>query len=439
MYSLSIENVSKVFLKKKKVRGILLPWRSAAEASATASGKQGANCIWALREVSFRVRPGTVVGVIGPNGAGKSTLLKLISRITPPTSGRIRGRGRVVSLLEMGVGFLPDLTGRENVYLSGALHGLSVKEINKSYDRIVDFADLHDFMDLPVARYSSGMYLRLAFSIAVNMEPDILLADEVLAVGDQRFQERCLQRTREEAEAGKTVVFVSHDMQAIARLCDEVVYLNAGRLVAQGSPLEMIGRYQEEQGEYLDDQAQAAENETPGFVNIIAVRLLGAEGGEIASVSVSRDFAIEITFDLAVEGAMVRPSVDLYSKSVLVFSTGLSAAMPVGKPGRYTASVSVPSRLLADTVYSASVCVACDASGVRAKAKKYNALSFKVYDDLAVAEGMNEFRKKTARGVIAPHLEWRMDCMGETRAHKISGQADPVMAVSDACAVRPPQ
>jgi lipopolysaccharide transport system ATP-binding protein len=435
MYSLSVENVSKVFLKKKKVRGMLVPWGFAT----AAGGKQGTNCIWALKEVSFRVRPGTVVGVIGPNGAGKSTLLKLVSRITPPTSGRIRGRGRVIALLEMGLGFLPDLTGRENVYLSGALHGLSVKDINKNYDKIVDFADLHDFMDLSVSRYSSGMYLRLAFSIAVNMEPDILLADEVLAVGDQRFQERCLQRTREEAETGKTVLFVSHDMQAIARLCDEVIYLNAGRLVAQGSPLEMIGRYQEAQGEYLEDQAQAGENETSGFVNIIAVRLLGADGSEIATVSVSRDFAIEITFDLAVEGAMVRPSIDFYVGNVLVFSTGLPAATPVGKPGRYTASVSVPSRFLADTVYSASVCVACDASGERAKVKKYNALNFKVYDDLAVAEGMNEFRKKPARGVIAPHLEWRMDCVGEATARKISGRVGPVMAISDTCTVGSPQ
>lgn len=422
MYSLSIENVSKVFLKKKKVRSILAPWRTAAEVGATASGKQGANCIWALKEVSFRVRPGTVVGVIGPNGAGKSTLLKLISRITPPTSGRIRGRGRVVSLLEMGLGFLPDLTGRENVYLSGALHGLSVKEINKSYDKIVDFADLHDFMDMSASRYSSGMYMRLAFSIAVNMEPDILLADEVLAVGDQSFQERCMQRTREEADTGKTVLFVSHDMQAIARLCDEVIYLNAGRLVAQGDPLEMIAKYQEEQGGYLESHTQhTGANVTSNFVNIVAVRLLGSGSNEIASVSVSRDFSIAITFDLAVEGAMVRPSVDLYTKNVLVFSTGLPAAMPVGKSGRYTAIVSVPSRLLADTVYSASVCVACDASGERAKAKQYNALNFKVYDDLAVAEGMNEFRKKPARGVIAPHLEWRMDCVGEAKARKVEG------------------
>ena len=412
MYSLSVENVSKVFLKKKKVGSILAPWRSTVAVSALSEGKQSANRVWALREVSFQVRPGTVVGVIGPNGAGKSTLLKLISRITPPTSGRIRGRGRVVSLLEMGLGFIPDLTGRENVYLSGALHGLSAKEVDESYARIVGFAELHDFMDLPVARYSSGMYLRLAFSIALNMKPDILLADEVLAVGDQSFQERCLQRTREEAETGKTIVFVSHDMQAITRLCDEVVYLNAGRLVAQGGPLEMVERYQETQ-RHLEDQVQADNKDMP--VDIVATRLLGADGGEIASVSVSRDFVIEIIFELAAEGAIVRPSADLYSKNVLVFSTGLPAAMSVGKPGRYAARVAVPSRLLADTIYSVSVCISCEAGGEHTKAKKYNALSFKVYDDLAITEGMNEFRKKPGRGVIAPHLEWRLDRADETK------------------------
>ncbi len=196
---------------------------------------------WALRDVSFEIQPGEVVGVIGRNGAGKSTLLKILSRITEPTSGRATMRGRVASLLEVGTGFHPELTGRENVFLNGAILGMNRYEVRRKFDEIVAFAEVEQFIDTPVKRYSSGMYVRLAFAVAAHLEPEILIIDEVLAVGDANFQRKCLRRIRSlAAEEMRTVLFVSHNLSAVVQLCTRAVYLQKGRLGAIGSPAEII-------------------------------------------------------------------------------------------------------------------------------------------------------------------------------------------------------
>jgi lipopolysaccharide transport system ATP-binding protein len=192
---------------------------------------------WALRDVEFEVRPGERVALIGRNGAGKSTLLKILSRVTRPTAGRVRLRGRVGSLLEVGTGFHPELTGRENVYLSGAVQGMSRAEVRRKFDEIVAFAEVEQFLDTPVKRYSSGMYVRLAFAVAAHLEPDVLLIDEVLAVGDAAFQRKCLGRMDEAARSGRTVLFVSHNLQAVRTLCERGVVLEAGK-VALDAPIE---------------------------------------------------------------------------------------------------------------------------------------------------------------------------------------------------------
>src|SRR5262249_1505201 len=198
-------------------------------------GPDGGNMeeFWALRNVGFAVRPGEVVGIIGRNGAGKSTLLKILSRITKPTTGEVRLRGRVGSLLEVGTGFHPELTGRENIYLNGAILGMRRQEIRRKFDEIVQFAEIERFLDTPVKRYSSGMYVRLAFAVAAHLEPEILIVDEVLAVGDIAFQRKCMGRMREVGRSGCTVLFVSHNMPAIESLCTRVVLLEGGRLVNQ--------------------------------------------------------------------------------------------------------------------------------------------------------------------------------------------------------------
>jgi lipopolysaccharide transport system ATP-binding protein len=202
---------------------------------------------WALRDVSFDVQPGEVVGIVGRNGAGKSTLLKILSRITEPTTGEIRVRGRVASLLEVGTGFHPELSGRENIFLNGAVLGMKRHEIQRKFDEIVAFAEVSAFLDTPVKRYSSGMYVRLAFAVAAHLEPEVLIVDEVLAVGDLRFQRKCLEKIRAISEgAGRTVLFVSHNMDAVSRLCNRTVLMEGGRLLQVGSTAEIVERYQSE-------------------------------------------------------------------------------------------------------------------------------------------------------------------------------------------------
>jgi len=207
------------------------------------SSLNGSDTIWALKDISFEVKKGEVVGIIGRNGAGKSTLLKVLSHITEPTKGRVRLHGRVGILLEVGTGFHPELTGRENIYLNGSILGMKRTEINQKFDEIVAFAEIERFLDTPVKRYSSGMYVRLAFAVAAHLEPEILLVDEVLAVGDAEFQKKCLGKIGDVAKEGRTVLFVSHNMQAMARLCKEGIWLHQGALRMRGTIFEVIGKY----------------------------------------------------------------------------------------------------------------------------------------------------------------------------------------------------
>ena len=202
------------------------------------NGNSNYDSIWALKDVSFEVAPGEVVGIIGRNGAGKSTLLKVLSRITEPSRGRVELYGRVASLLEVGTGFHPELTGRENLYLNGAILGMRKAEIDRKFDEIVDFADLEKFLDTPVKRYSSGMYMRLAFAVASHLEPEILMVDEVLAVGDAQFQKKCLGKMGDVAREGRTVLFVSHNMVAVQGLCGRAIWLHDGQMRGEGQPSE---------------------------------------------------------------------------------------------------------------------------------------------------------------------------------------------------------
>lgn len=224
-----------------------LPWRTMRSVLRKEKhdpvSENGDPTLWALKNVSFEVQPGEVVGIIGRNGAGKSTLLKILSRITEPTSGRVEFRGRLGSLLEIGVGFHTELTGRENIYLNGALLGMTRKEIDRKFDEIVAFTGIEQFIDTPVKRFSSGMYVRLAFGVAAHLEPEILLVDEVLAVGDVGFQKKCLGKMRQVSAGGRTVLFVSHDMAAVANLCTRCILLDKGVVCGDDNPLPIITAY----------------------------------------------------------------------------------------------------------------------------------------------------------------------------------------------------
>lgn len=226
--------------------------------------KDGAGEFWALKEVSFSVEQGEVLGIIGPNGAGKSTLLKILARVTYPTEGRARISGRVASLLDVGTGFHPELTGRENIYLNGAVLGMRRTEIQRKFDEIVEFAEVQQFLDTPVKRYSSGMYMRLAFAVAAHLEPEILVVDEVLAVGDAAFQKRCLGKMGSSATQGKTVLFVSHNMVALEALCNRAIWLEHGRIKAEGQPSQVVSMYLQTAAPGLTGRAWAGGETPPG-------------------------------------------------------------------------------------------------------------------------------------------------------------------------------
>jgi homopolymeric O-antigen transport system ATP-binding protein len=236
---------------------------------------------WALREFSLDVEPGQVVGIIGWNGAGKSTLLKILSRITRPSTGRIRLKGRVASLLEVGTGFHPELTGRENIYLNGTILGMTRREIASKFDAIVDFSGVEKFVDNPVKRFSSGMQVRLAFAVAAHLEPEILILDEVLAVGDAAFQRKCLGKMQDVASEGRTVLFVSHDLAAVEKLCGRAILLEGGRCTADGRPSETIARYQSSfvEGAFTDLETRR-DRKGQGAVRFTRIQTLGEDGRE---------------------------------------------------------------------------------------------------------------------------------------------------------------
>jgi lipopolysaccharide transport system ATP-binding protein len=260
--AISVENLGKQYrigqvverhgsLREALAHAARAPLRSVARlrGGERNDGGGGDDLVWALRDVSFQVRHGEAVGIIGRNGAGKSTLLKILSRITPPSRGRALVWGRVGSLLEVGTGFHPELTGRDNVYLNGSILGMDRAHIDRKFDEIVSFSGVERYLDTPVKRYSSGMYLRLAFAVAAHLEPEVLIVDEVLAVGDAEFQKKCLGKMGEVAKEGRTVLFVSHHMGAVRTLCDSVVLLRGGCSVAHGDPGEIIARYLDVSGE----------------------------------------------------------------------------------------------------------------------------------------------------------------------------------------------
>jgi len=254
--------------------------------------------IWALRDIDLEVAQGQALGLIGHNGAGKSTLLKILSRITEPTAGRVLLHGRVASLLEVGTGFHPELTGRENIFLNGAILGMSREEIRENFDAIVAFAEIEKFLDTPVKRYSSGMYVRLAFAVAAHLTPEILLVDEVLAVGDLEFQRRCLGRMNEVARSGRTVVFVSHNLAAIESLCTRSVLLSGGRVVESGSTREVIARYIARKGESTFDLRGVADREGSGRARITRLELLTLDGSAaIDEVEMLQGFRVRLHYE----------------------------------------------------------------------------------------------------------------------------------------------
>ncbi|MBS1790803.1 MAG: ABC transporter ATP-binding protein [Acidobacteria bacterium] len=308
--------------------------------------------IWALKDVSFEVNHGEVVGIIGRNGAGKSTLLKILSRITEPTEGRITIHGRVGSLLEVGTGFHPELTGRENVYLNGAILGMRRAEIARKFDEIIDFAGVEKFLDTAVKYYSSGMYMRLAFAVAAHLEPEILIVDEVLSVGDAQFQKKCLGKMGEVAESGRTVLFVSHNMAAIERLCSKVIVLQGGNVVGNGKPRTMISNYlRENSGEHYTARSLTGD---PQF---LSAKLCDVSGNPISEPVCTESFVIRLHYVLPEDSPGTRIGIGVLSADGLPLFTTNTMDFSIETPdkaGEYEADVLMPANcLLADTFHLA--------------------------------------------------------------------------------------
>ena len=279
---------------------------------SSVAGPSPSATIWALDDVSFEVKQGEVVGIIGRNGAGKSTLLKILSRITKPTKGHAKIYGRVGSLLEVGTGFHPELTGRENIYLNGAILGMRKAEIERKFDEIVAFAEVEKFIDTPVKRYSSGMYVRLAFAVAAHMETEVLLVDEVLAVGDAEFQKKCLGKMGDVAQKGRTVLFVSHNMAATQSICNHAFLINGGRLINEGRPRDVIEYYlrSDDSLKTSSSNLEAHPNRHRGCHPIFQrIRIKNGQREEVTSVSVGEDLLIE--FFLKPQAPINRPTLGI--------------------------------------------------------------------------------------------------------------------------------
>ena len=376
------------------------------------SADEDPNTIWALRDISFTVEQGQVLGVIGRNGAGKSTLLKILSRVTEPSAGEVRIRGRVGSLLEVGTGFHPELTGRENIYLNGAILGMRRSEIERKFDEIVAFSGVEKFIDTPVKRYSSGMYLRLAFAVAAHLEPEILVVDEVLAVGDAEFQRKCLGKMSDVAQEGRTVLFVSHNMSAILRLTEEAIVLDRGRMVMRAPTAEAVDFYMSsgfnKTGERLWDPAEVPAAAQP--FRPIALRVRDRRGAVVDTVRSVEPFTVEIEYALDAPIQGLRVGLYLMSMRGEMVFTSFDTDDPekferftIRQPGRYRSVCTLPGDLLNEGRYALGI----NASAYRVKRyfQDENALVFTVDGTGAPGKQWPEQRM----GLVRPRLDWEIE------------------------------
>lgn len=312
------------------VESLSAPLRNLAKLRRLTAFENGdeEDIIWALKDVSFDVEEGEVLGIIGKNGSGKSTLLKILSRITEPTSGSVDIHGRVSSLLEVGTGFHPELTGRENIFLNGAVLGMRKQEIERKFDEIVAFSEIEKFIDTPVKRYSSGMYVRLAFAVAAHLEPEILLVDEVLAVGDIAFQKKCLGKMGEVARGGRTIVFISHNMIAIRSLCSRAIWLDNGQIVKRGLTDEVVGEYEEQQLRHFDESASIVERNPEDVKDksfyINRVEVLSSDGEHTNLFQYNDKMVLLVDFAGEPAGGHFSPEFRIHNELDQLIATGAS-------------------------------------------------------------------------------------------------------------------
>ena len=379
----------------------------------SANRNSQSSTLWALRDVSFEIQRGEIVGIIGRNGAGKSTLLKVLSRITEPTNGKVDIYGRVGSLLEVGTGFHPELTGRENIFLNGAILGMRRNEIERKFDEIVAFAEIERFLDTPIKHYSSGMYMRLAFAVSAHLEPDILLVDEVLSVGDASFQKKCLGKMEEFGSQGRTVLFVSHSMPMIMRLCERTILLDRGAVLADGKPHDVIKHYL-----YSDTLSQAqrvwpAKEEAPGdsIARLRSARVLNDEGQLADTTDIRKPISVEVEYwNLQ---SSLRPTAVLHfinEEGICLFATNdfnnAEWFSTPRVPGLVRATCRVPGNFLAEgRIFLLVAVVSYNPNVVHAMER--DAVSFQVVDR-SEGDAVRGVYTGEWPGVIRPMLSWQV-------------------------------
>lgn len=423
--AISVKNIGKQYqigaaetkFRYNMLRDVLMdtlyaPVRVAKAMVGRSDRKTNQNFVWALKDVSFDLEEGRVLGIVGRNGAGKSTLLKILSRVTEPTTGTVTVRGRVGSLLEVGTGFHPELTGRENIYMNGAILGMKRTEIDKKFDEMVEFSEVGQFIDTPVKRYSSGMYLRLAFSVAAHLEPEILVVDEVLAVGDAEFQRKCLGKMNDVAQQGRTVLFVSHNMSAILRLTQEAIVLKKGQLIKRAPTAEAVDFYlasgQAESGERVwefDDVPPASAPFRP-----IALRLKDRTGKIVDTARSTEPLTVEWEYQLDAPITGLRLGLYLNTMRAEYVFTSFDTddaqqyeQFGARQAGRYLSRCEIPADFFNEGRYYFGV--NASSFGVRRYFMDENALSFNV--DISGAPGTQwpEMRQ----GPIRPRLDWKIE------------------------------
>lgn len=366
---------------------------------------------WALKDISFEVKRGEKVGIVGKNGAGKSTLLKILSRIMDPTQGRVTIVGRVASLLEVGTGFHPELTGRENIYLNGSILGMRKAEIDQKFDEIVDFSEVEKFLDTPVKKYSSGMTVRLAFSVAAHLESEILIVDEVLSVGDATFQKKCLGKMEDVGQQGRTIFFVSHNIPTVSRLCERVILLKNGQLQAQGPTDEMLALYLLSGGSQGFWVAPEQEKLLP--LGLLQVKLMGSRSDEVRSViHFDEEVKVEVSYQInqqLIEPWFIRIRISNASGQVIFSSWDTDTlTQKEVSPGQYRQTCTIPQKLMKPGSYTLSVGT-FKLSGVQQRAEKYSdhpeIMAFDISD---VGYPLNLGRD----GTITPVLNWSQESIG---------------------------
>lgn len=397
--AIKVSNVSKKYTIGKQKDSSLKSSLAGIFQSAETKGDE----FWALKDVSFEINKGDVIGIIGKNGAGKSTLLKILSQITKPTEGRIEINGRVASLLEVGTGFHPELTGRENIYLNGTILGMTRKEVKAKFDEIVAFSGVEKFIDTPVKHYSSGMYVRLAFAVAAHLEPEILIIDEVLAVGDAEFQKKCLGKMKQVAGEGRTVIFVSHNMEAVKNLCEKAIFMEHGSVILDGKPVEIIEKYLERQSTV--SLAQDFEYESAlgnEFVKIKHISIVPDRKDAKSIITVKSPLKIRFEFWNELDEMATNLSLHLFAATgECVFNSVTQLPVPILKKGLYTSTCLIPGEFLNTGMFSISMMVVKDTSTPVFNFE--NILTFEVEEE---RENMNWHGKFP--GFVRPKLDFKL-------------------------------